>query len=196
MPDAIGRSPVPALHAGDFGLATFYWRVRQPIPARLVVSFRLTDAQDREALGETRRWTEEEREAIRREIGSVYATFLARVSEARKMTTAEVERVAQGRVWTGAQALERRLVDRLGSLQDAIALARDRAGLPGDAEIRRLEASRGLLEILLPGAAPGEGALEQLLARAPEVRATAALLEMGPVVALPLGWVTPVARDR
>ncbi len=141
-----------------------------------------------------RPWTDEEREAVRKEIGAVYATFLSRVAEARKMTPEEVDRVAQGRVWTGAQALERRLVDRLGSLQDAIAVARERAGLgSGDeVEIRRLEPSRSLLEELDPVAEPRAGVLSRLLARLPELRATAALLEMGPVVALPQGWVTPV----
>jgi protease IV len=142
-----------------------------------------------------RPWTEEEREAIRRELGAVYSTFLGRVSHARKLTPEEVDRAAQGRVWTGAQALERKLVDRLGSLQDAVTLARDRARIaPGEAvEVRRLEASRTLLEEYGPGADPGAGVLARLLDGAPELRAAAALLEMGPVVALPLGWVTPVA---
>ncbi len=142
-----------------------------------------------------RPWTDEERAAIRKEIGAVYATFLARVAAARKMTPEEVDLVAQGRVWTGAQALERRLVDRLGSLQDAIAVARERARIgPGEeVEVRRLEPSRSLLEEIDPMAEPRAGLLSRLLSRVPELRSTAALLEMGPVVALPQGWVAPVA---
>lgn len=44
------------------------------------------------------------------------------------MTTAQVDSIAQGRVWTGAQALELGLVDELGGLQDAIAYAASQAG--------------------------------------------------------------------
>ncbi len=50
----------------------------------------------------------------------VYTTFLDRVSKGRNLTTAEVDLIAQGRVWTGKEALENGLVDELGSLEDAI----------------------------------------------------------------------------
>jgi protease-4 len=143
-----------------------------------------------------RPWTEEEQQAIRREIGAVYDTFLSRVAEARRLTKEEVDRVAQGRIWTGQQALERRLVDRLGSLADAVALARERAGIAPsqDVAVRRLEPPRRLLEDLDAGILAGPGSsLERILSRSPEIRTAATLLEMGPVVALPLEWVEPVA---
>ncbi|HSB18510.1 MAG TPA: signal peptide peptidase SppA [Anaeromyxobacteraceae bacterium] len=143
-----------------------------------------------------RPWSEEEQQAIRRELGAMYETFLARVAEARRLTRDEVDRVAQGRVWTGQQALERRLVDRIGSLADAVALARERAGIAAseDVALRILEPPRSFLDDVGAGLSSGSGsALERLLLRAPEVQAAAALLEMGPVVALPLGWVEPLA---
>src|SRR5207253_9108552 len=52
-----------------------------------------------------------------------------RVAEARRMSKEQVDAIARGRVWTGAQALERGLVDRIGGLADAIASAKKRAGL-------------------------------------------------------------------
>lgn len=52
-----------------------------------------------------------------------YEEFLARVAEARKLTRDEVDRVARGRVWSGADAKERKLVDKLGGLPEAIASA-------------------------------------------------------------------------
>lgn len=53
-------------------------------------------------------------------VDRVYTTFLKRVSDGRKMTVDEVHALAQGRVWTGEQALENGLVDTLGSLNMAV----------------------------------------------------------------------------
>lgn len=58
-----------------------------------------------------------------------YEAFLERVSKARKMTRDEVHEIAQGRVWTGRQGLEVGLVDRLGTLEDAISAAASLAKL-------------------------------------------------------------------
>lgn len=58
-----------------------------------------------------------------------YKHFLEIVAEAREMSVEEVDEVAQGRVWTGAQALEKGLVDELGSLQDAVAYAAEQVGV-------------------------------------------------------------------
>lgn len=56
-----------------------------------------------------------------------YRLFLSRVAAGRKMTPAQVDSIAQGRVWTGGQALRIRLVDRIGGLNEAIAEAAARA---------------------------------------------------------------------
>lgn len=71
-----------------------------------------------------------------------YRDFTSKVSEARKKPVAEIDAVARGRVWTGAQAKERGLVDALGGLQTAIADAGTRAKLgdkPGDFRVRYIE---------------------------------------------------------
>lgn len=180
---------------GVFALKPDFSRLLAKIDARAVTLKRGARA-DLESV--VRPWSEEEQQAIRRELGVVYETFLARVAESRRLTRDEVDRVAQGRVWTGRQALERRLVDRIGSLSDAVALARERAGIAKseDVALRILEPPRRLLDDLEAGLSASSGsALERLLLRAPEVRAAAALLEMGPVVALPLGWLEPLASS-
>ena len=56
-----------------------------------------------------------------------YEMFLNRVAEGRDMTRDEVHAIAQGRVWTGAEALNNGLVDKLGSLEDAIVMAAELA---------------------------------------------------------------------
>lgn len=64
-----------------------------------------------------------------------YKGFIKRISEGRKLTEEEVKLVAQGRIWTGRQALERRLIDRLGTLYDAIEFAKEVAKVKGDCRI-------------------------------------------------------------
>lgn len=73
--------------------------------------------------------TESERSAMQRSIESGYEAFLARVSGSRGMNRDEVHEIAQGRVWTGQQAVEIDLADRTGSLEDAVAMAAEMAGL-------------------------------------------------------------------
>lgn len=75
-----------------------------------------------------RPWTEEERVLFQQYVNRGYELFLKRVSEGRGMTRDQVDSIAQGRVWTGAQALGLGLVDELGGLQDAIAYAATQAG--------------------------------------------------------------------
>jgi protease-4 len=99
-------------------------------------------------------------------------------------------------VWTGRQALERRLVDRLGSLEDALALARERAGLRArdEVEVRRSRAGGGgplgLFEAAGRALSPAPP-LAGLLSLVPELAAAALLAELGPVLALPVEWVAP-----
>jgi protease-4 len=79
-------------------------------------------------------WTDEERATIRGLNESFYRTFISKAAEGRKRSPEEIESVAQGRVWTGAQALENGLVDGLGGLGAALDAARSRAGIaPGSA---------------------------------------------------------------
>ncbi len=56
----------------------------------------------------------------------------------RQLKLAEVRKVARGRVWTGQDALELGLVDKLGGLRDAIAAAKQRAGLPQVMDVQAL----------------------------------------------------------
>jgi protease-4 len=65
----------------------------------------------------------------------VYADFTGKVAAGRGLTAARVHELARGRVWTGADALDCGLIDELGGLEDAAAIARRRAGLPGTAPV-------------------------------------------------------------
>lgn len=64
-----------------------------------------------------------EKTYLNRSVNDIYQLFLKRVSDGRKMSVANVDSIAQGRVWAGRDALGLGLVDELGTLQDAIAAA-------------------------------------------------------------------------
>ncbi|MPQ58061.1 signal peptide peptidase SppA [Duganella sp. FT27W] len=84
-------------------------------------------------------------------VNHIYADFTARAAKARKTTPEKIDAVAQGRVWTGAQAKERGLVDTLGSYGDALASAAKRAKLTGyrtvyiEREISKFERVLGMV---------------------------------------------------
>jgi protease-4 len=72
------------------------------------------------------------RRALDRRLDAVYADFTARVGAARDLEGAQLDRAARGRVFTGADAVDLGLVDRIGGLRDALRIARDTAALPAD----------------------------------------------------------------
>jgi len=98
-----------------------------------------------------RPFTESERQKLREQIGSFYKGFVEKVAASRKLPVERVEELAQGRVWTGAQAHGRGLVDALGGLDRAIALAKERAGIAPETvvEVVTYPARRTLAELLI-----------------------------------------------
>jgi protease-4 len=88
-------------------------------------------------------------EIIQTVIDRGYQQFIGKVAQARDKESTEIDRIGRGRVWSGAQALERGLVDELGTLQDAIAAAAERADLGEDRRIRYIEPEPSSFERLL-----------------------------------------------
>ena len=80
-------------------------------------------------------------------LDEVYDDFVGKVATARGMTREAVHEVARGRVWTGSDAHQRGLVDELGGLERAVALARQRSGLPPDAPVR-IHPARSAVQLL------------------------------------------------
>jgi len=132
-----------------------------------------------------------DRSRIQAQVQSIYELFLERVAEGRSLSVAEVDGVARGRVYTGAQALDLGLVDELGGLFAATAYAKRALGMDVEAEVELVPypPPRSLLEEIAAelegGAIRGrglellEGRLESL---APWLRA---LADGAPVALLP-----------
>lgn len=87
----------------------------------------------------TQPWDPRVGEIIQTTINHGYAKFIGNVAQARKKTVGAVDEVARGRVWSGEQARARGLVDRMGTLREAIALAGERAKLGKDFPVRYIE---------------------------------------------------------
>jgi len=99
------------------------------------------------------------RQLFMKHLREIYDDFIQRVAEGRKLPPEAVASVAEGRVWTGGQALRHGLVDELGGLEDALARARELAGLPEDTKLQILPAPKALLDVLQGVRAPsGVGA--------------------------------------
>lgn len=97
-----------------------------------------------------RPFSEDEKQELTVKVHQFYDTFLGRVAEGRHMTKAEVDAVAEGRVWTGQEALDRRLVDKLGGLREAMAEARRLGHVADDAPVEELpRVEHGLLDTAL-----------------------------------------------
>ena len=77
------------------------------------------------------------------------------MADSRHMSVEDVDRIAQGRVWTGEQAKEIKLIDAFGGLDDALAAAKKAANIPPEREVGLIELPErpGVLQMLLSGRA-------------------------------------------
>jgi protease-4 len=80
-------------------------------------------------------WNAEEKQIIRGSMEEVYNVFVGRVAEGRKKTPAQVQPIAQGRVWTGTKAKELGLVDEIGGFDAALAEARKLGNVDAETEL-------------------------------------------------------------
>jgi protease-4 len=85
-----------------------------------------------DAMSMARAMTEAELAQLNETVGHLYTAFTAKVAEGRHLSPEQAEAVAKGRIWSGLAAKERGLVDEVGGLSTAVAIARDRAHIAKD----------------------------------------------------------------
>ncbi len=96
-----------------------------------------------------RSYTVEEEALLQRSTDDTYRSFLEKVAASRNLEIEQVDRLAQGRIWTGRAALENGLIDEIGGLDRAVAIAAEEAGLSAeDVRIRIFPAPKSFLERL------------------------------------------------
>lgn len=94
----------------------------------------------------TRSLTQQEKDIWQKQTNDVYDIFIKNAAAGRGLSEAEVRAVASGRVWTGEQALQHRLVDKLGSFEDAVSIAAEKAGIGTDYKLKFYPEQKSLLE--------------------------------------------------
>ena len=98
----------------------------------------------------TRDMTEEERILLQELVDDVYDQLLEVIAARRKISMENLRQIADGRILTGRQALKLKLVDSLGTQQDAVRMAAKMAGLPDNPDIMHVERKKSLfLDFLL-----------------------------------------------
>ena len=120
------------VYGGKFDLGGLYEKIG-------VRKETVTRGKNANMLDEASGFTESERERMRSLIDSVYDEFIAKAAEGRGIDPAEMETLAKGQVWTGAEAVENGLADELGGLKEAFAEAKRRAGYSVDDKLELLE---------------------------------------------------------
>ena len=80
-------------------------------------------------------FTPDQRTKLQDVIQGFYDNFVEKVAQSRHATPQRIDQLGQGRVWTGAQAKDRGLVDALGGLDAAVAIAKQRANIPADEDV-------------------------------------------------------------
>ena len=128
---------------GKFALDDTFAKLGMNVEA--VTSGRMADINS-----PVRRYSDAERAKLAEQLQAVYDTFVEKAAQARQTTPERIEAVAKGRVWTGRQAQRLGLVDEIGGLEKALALAKRSAGLPEDAEVEIVvyPARRWLFELV------------------------------------------------
>ena len=132
-----------------------------------------SDGKHAEIYSPDRRFTPEERSKIQESMQLVYDQFIERTAAARHMAPEKVDEVAQGRVWTGAQAKQLGLIDELGGLYKAIDLAKQRARIAAEDEVQLVvyPPRRSFYEVLVDE-------LQSPIGRLRSVHASDALIEL------------------
>jgi protease-4 len=113
--------------------------------------FSITSGKFKDAGSPFRPMKPEERALFNLMVQDIYRQFRDTVRVRRKLSEEELESSTDGRVMTGRQALESRLVDELGGAEDALRELKKTAGLSEDAEVLYPEDEKGMLEEILLG---------------------------------------------
>ncbi len=113
------------VYAGKFSFSKLYQKLgisKDEIPR----------GKNADLFSENSRFNSNQRKMMEDRIGRFYKEFVMKAAEGRGLTYNDIDRVAQGRVWTGLQSLQNGLIDSLGGLQEAIQIAKEMVGIAAD----------------------------------------------------------------
>ncbi|MGO9297684.1 MAG: signal peptide peptidase SppA [Streptosporangiaceae bacterium] len=148
----------PGTITGSIGVLTGKPVVGEALSRAGITADAVSEGEHSAMFSTLRPFTPEEQALVSRWLDHIYADFTGKVASGRGLTAERVHELARGRVWTGADAAERGLVDELGGLDQATAVARRRAGLPGDAPVQLYPRIRPLDRLRPPASSDSRGA--------------------------------------
>jgi protease-4 len=126
-------------------------------------------------------FSDSERAIVQRMLRTTYARFLSRVGSSRHLDAARVSAAAEGRIWSGKRGRALGLVDRAGSLSDALRTARERGHLADDAPIEVWPARRTIVDLLAQALGTGGTETRALAPATPEDALRALAAALGPI---------------
>ncbi|WP_138430375.1 signal peptide peptidase SppA [Fodinibius saliphilus] len=142
----------PTTITGSIGVFGTKFNMKQLFNEKLGLTFDEVKSHDHaDWLTQNRQFTPAEQKAFQQYIDTFYRTFVNKVAEGRDMSFEDADKVAQGRVWTGAAALEQGLVDELGGLERALQLAAEESGID-NYSLDQYPKQKSLYEVLMGSA--------------------------------------------
>ena len=125
----------PATLTGSIGVVMIKFVIDGTLKKMGVNMEAVTQGKYADLYSPIRPFSPEERAKVLEHMQATYDTFVEKAAAGRNTTPEKIDAVAQGRVWTGSQAKALGLVDELGGLNTAIAIAKERAKIARDAEV-------------------------------------------------------------
>lgn len=139
----------PTTITGSIGVFGMYMNVQKLKEKKLGLNVDVVKTNEHSDFGTANRaLTAEERAVAQQNVEETYSTFIGHVAQGRGITTQQVDEVGQGRVWSGTNAMDIKLIDRFGGLNDAIALAAEKAEL-SEYRITELPAMKNTIEEMM-----------------------------------------------
>ncbi|MBP9925186.1 MAG: signal peptide peptidase SppA [Cyclobacteriaceae bacterium] len=141
----------PTTITGSIGVFSVLFDLSSFLDNKLGITFEEVKTGDIGGLSVTRPLTAVEKSIWQKRTEDIYGSFTTKAAEGRGMPVEELRKVASGRVWTGAQAKERGLVDVLGNFNDAVAIATAKAGVSNDYKLKYYPVQKSFIQEWLTG---------------------------------------------
>lgn len=162
----------PGTITGSIGVVTGKFVLRDALGKLGVNTDSVSDGRFAEIYSPFRAFTPMERAKVEEQMQATYELFVSRVAEGRGSSPDKIDAIARGRVWTGQQARELGLVDELGGLDRAVALAKEHAKLDAGKPVSLViyPQKRSIVDLMANPFGLGLGASLEMLTRRPEAR--------------------------
>ncbi|HPB58877.1 MAG TPA: signal peptide peptidase SppA [Candidatus Saccharicenans sp.] len=141
----------PQTLTGSIGVIAGKFSFGQLLEKLGIKAEKIVIGRQADAFSVYREFSPQEKEILENQLTSIYREFLERAAAARNLTVEEVDRIGRGRVWTGKQAQELHLIDRLGGYAEAIEAAKKLAGIRPEEKVKMViwPKKRSWLDIVL-----------------------------------------------